>query len=156
MIAIDKEMVWSCCVDNLQNRGTFSLYCYNLQTNEEENHRIDLLVNADNTAMQTKVIAFEINGHCLLVILSINSKLFFYLFKLNGPKHSLKYGPIGLSHHKSSLTARLSFDGAMAAFIDHKLLSVFYDNHFIKYNLENESNEEIDSLVWADNEQVSA
>ena len=156
MLAIHKGMVWSCFVDNTQNKGTFSLFCYDLQTNTEERHQIDLLVNADNSVMQTKVLAFEINGDLLLVIFSVNSKLFLYLFKLNGAKQSLKWGPIGLSHHKNLMAAKLNLDGSMVACIDNKLLSIFHDNKFIKYNLENESNEEIDVLVWADNEQVNS
>ena len=154
MIAIHNQIVWSCFIDNNQNNGTFSLISYNLETNGEESHQIELLVNADSTDSQIKVIALDINRDSLLAVLSTQRKFFFYVFKVNGQKQTIKLGPISITNHKTIVMAKINSNGSMVAVSDSKSLSIFYENEIIRYNAELTPTEEIDSFVWADNEPV--
>ncbi|XP_054168671.1 intraflagellar transport protein 140 homolog [Oppia nitens] len=152
MFVIHNEIVWSCLIDNNQQNAKFSLLSYNLETNTEDSHQIDLLVNADNSIMQIKVIALDLNGDSFLVILSVNKKLFLYVFKLNTSKPILKSGPTGLNHYKKIIFAKINCDGTMIACVDHNLLTIISDNKIIKHNIDVNSEEEICGLLWADNE----
>ena len=84
----------------------------------------------------------------------MNSKFFAYVFKLSGQKQIVKSGPIGIPNHKNIVSAKINSDSSMVACADHKSLSIIYDNDIFKYNAEMSPGEEIDSLLWADNEPV--
>ncbi|CAG2158032.1 unnamed protein product [Oppiella nova] len=144
MFVIHNEIAWSCFIDNNQQNGKFSLISYNLETNSEDSHQIDLLVNADNSVLQIKVIALDINGDSLLAVLSLNTKLFLYIFKIVGLKQVVKSGPMGLSSHKKILFAKINSDGSMVACIDQNLLTVIFDNQIIKQNIDVNPEDEID------------
>ncbi len=153
MIVIHDDIVWSCFVNNDEQNGIFSLISHSLVTNSQENHQIDLLVNADNKdVIQTKVSAFDISGNYLMTVLSMSSKYFLYIFKLNGQKQTIQSGPIRISSHTQISFAKMNSDGSMVAFIDDKLLTIIYNNEEIKYNIENSSDGQVSGLCWADNE----
>ena len=155
MIVIHNQIVWSCFIDSDQNNGIFSLISYNLETNEEVIHQMEQLLNTDINVSQIKVIAFDINGDTLLTVLSMNTKFFVYTFKLNGQKQIIKSGPISIPNHKNIILAKINSDASMVACADHKSLSIIYDNEIIKYNAQLNQGEEIDCILWADNEPVS-
>lgn len=152
----EDEFVWSYTLNHDQNNWILNLISQNINTQKEEKHHIELILNTDNKNDLVKMISFTINKNYLLLIIFVDKKYFYYLFQVDGGKQKLKSGPSRIKADNLTSLSKINCDGTLIACIDEKRLIILpgkdQDKNEKQLNYEFNSDSEVTNLCWADNE----